>query len=102
MHHHDRARKAASVRAFAAIAAKGETPVTRCRLIVTAHLPTARRFDPSNIAGTVAKHAIDGITDAEIWPDDDSEHVIAVTYQRGAKTGQAGMYRLAIEIEEVA
>jgi len=78
------------------------TPVAQCRLTVTASIPTARRFDPCNIAGTVAKHAIDGLTDAGVWKDDDSEHVIFTGFQRGPKTGTAGMYRLTIELEEVA
>lgn len=104
MHYHTRSRKASRVRALALIAAKASTqpPVNRCRITVTASLPTARRFDPANIAGTVAKHAIDGLTDAGIFPDDDSEHVLSVTYERGPKTECAGLYRLALSIEEVA
>lgn len=77
------------------------TPVDRCRLTVTASIPTARRFDPCNIAGTVAKHCIDGLTAAGVWTDDDSEHVVFVGFQRGPKTGTPGMYRLTFEIEEV-
>lgn len=102
MHYMARSQKAASVRALAAIAAKaaGETPVDRCRITVTASLPTARRFDPTNIAGTVSKHAIDGFTDAGLWEDDNSEHVVFVGFQRGPKT--PGIYRLTFEIEEVA
>jgi crossover junction endodeoxyribonuclease RusA len=102
MHYMVRSQKAAAVRALAAIAAKcaGETPVDRCRITVTASLPTARRFDPTNIAGTVSKHAIDGFTDAGLWEDDNSEHVVFVGFQRGPKT--PGVYRLTFEIEEVA
>jgi hypothetical protein len=104
MHYMARSNKAAAIRALAAIATKfaGETPVTQCRITVTASLPTARRFDPANIAGTVSKHAIDGMTDAGLWADDNSEHVVFVGFQRGPKTGTRGMYRLTFEIEEVS
>lgn len=103
MHRMVRAKKSAAVRALAAVAAKhsDQTPVARCRITVEASLPSNRRFDPSNIAGTVAKHAIDGLTDAGVFPDDDSSHVTAVTYQRGPKTSVQGIYRLTLTLEEV-
>jgi len=103
MHRMAAAEKSRAVRALAAAVARqsGQDPMERCRLVVTASLPTARRFDPANIAGTVSKHAIDGFTDAGIWADDDSDHVLAVTFQRGAKTSVRGIYRLTFEFEEV-
>lgn len=104
LHHHDLARRSRHVRELARNTAldAGLYRVERCRLTVTASIPTARRFDPNNIAGTVAKHAIDGMTDAGVWEDDDSEHVVFTGYQRGPKTGVAGMYRLTIDIEEAS
>jgi crossover junction endodeoxyribonuclease RusA len=104
MHRMAVAKKSRAVRALAAVAARqsGQARVERCRLVVTASIPTARRFDPANIAGTVSKHAIDGFTDAGLWADDDSDHVQAVTFQRGAKTSLRGIYRLTFDIEEVA
>lgn len=105
MHYHTAGKKARCVREAANQTARalglGLSPVERCRVIVTASIPTARRFDPANIAGTVSKHALDGFTDAGLWPDDDSEHVIFVGFQRGPKTGTRGLYRLTFEIEEV-
>lgn len=102
MHRMTRHRKSSAVRLLAKQTAKQVlTPVGSCRLTVTACLPTARTFDPSNIAGTVAKHAIDGLTDAGIWADDDSEHVVETTYKRGPKTSVAGIYRLVFTLEEV-
>lgn len=103
MHHMVRARKADAVRALAADVGRlsGRPAVGQCRVIVTACLPTARRFDPANIAGTVSKHALDGFTDAGLWADDDSEHVVFTGFQRGPKTGTRGIYRLTFEIEEV-
>jgi hypothetical protein len=103
MHRMQVAAKTRAVRAWAREAAfvANLARVERCRVTVTASIPTARRFDPANIAGTVAKHAIDGMTDAGLWVDDDSEHVLSQTFQRGPKTGVRGLYRLVIEIEEV-
>jgi hypothetical protein len=103
MHYHTAGRKARGVRKLARDACRGTwiTPFYRCRVIVTAGIPTARRFDPANIAGTVSKHALDGFTDAGLWPDDDSEHVVFVGFQRGPKTGTRGLYRLTFEIEEL-
>ena len=103
MHYHTAGKKARCVREAAKQAALFLTlePVERCRVIVTASIPTARRFDPANIAGTVSKHALDGFTDAGLWADDDSEHVVFVGFQRGPKTGTAGLYRLTFDIEEI-
>jgi crossover junction endodeoxyribonuclease RusA len=101
MHYHTAGKKARGVRKAASDLADDTTfiRVNRCRVTVTASIPTARRFDPANIAGTVSKHALDGFTDAGLWPDDDSEHVIFVGFQRGPKTGIRGLYRLTFEIE---
>lgn len=104
MHYQTAGKKARCVREAAKQAALflALEPVVTCRVTVTASIPTARRFDPTNIAGTVSKHALDGFTDAGLWPDDDSEHVLFVGFQRGPKTGTRGLYRLTFEIEEVA
>jgi len=103
MHRMSVAKKSAAVRALAAVVGRqsGHTPMERCRITVTASIPTARKFDPANIAGTVSKHAIDGFTDAGLWADDDSEHVVFTGFQRGPKTAVAGLYRLTFDFEEV-
>ena len=103
MHRMAIAAKAKAVRTLAADVATAArmARVDRCRVLVTASIPTRSRFDPCNIAGTVSKHAIDGLTDAGLWVDDDSEHVVLVAFQRGPKTGVRGLYRLTFEIEEV-
>ncbi len=47
------------------------------RVTVTVLFGTARpnqRRDPSNW-GPTAKHIVDGLTDAGLWPDDDKHHV---------------------------
>ena len=94
-----KARSTAAIRLLARHAARGLPVVDRCRVTAAIGYPTASRADPSNAAPTV-KAVLDGITDAAGgWPDDDSEHVLAVTYVRGEATKRRGMYR--VEIEEV-
>ena len=44
--------------------------------------PSTRRRDAGNLAPS-AKAAIDGLTDAGVWPDDNSEHVLSETYVIG-------------------
>lgn len=58
--------------------------------------------DPSNAAPTV-KALIDGLTDAGLWPDDDSTHVIGPTYLRDPKSPTPGHYtvRLVLTSQEV-
>jgi crossover junction endodeoxyribonuclease RusA len=43
-----------------------------CGLVVTIYAPTKRRLDPPNFYPTV-KALVDGLTDAGIWTDDNSE-----------------------------
>ncbi len=95
-----KARRTATVRMLARHAARGLPVVEHCRVTAAIGYPTASRADPSNAAPTV-KACLDGITDAGGWADDDSEHVIAVTYTRGPETRRRGMYRVVIQIEEV-
>lgn len=101
LHWRPKAERTASIRLLARHAARGLPVVDRCRVTAAIGYPTASRADPSNAAPTV-KAVLDGITDAAGgWPDDDSEHVLAVTYVRGETTKRRGVYRVEIEIEEV-
>lgn len=58
--------------------------------------------DPANSAPTI-KALIDGMTDAGVWPDDDSTHVIGPTYLRDPKSPTPGHYtvRLVLTPQEV-
>lgn len=60
------------------------------------------KADPANAAPTV-KALIDGMTDAGVWPDDDSTHVIGPTYLRDPKSPTPGHYtvRLVLTPQEV-
>lgn len=58
--------------------------------------------DPANAAPTV-KALIDGMTDAGVWADDDSTHVIGPTYLRDPKSPTPGHYtvRLVLTPQEI-
>jgi hypothetical protein len=42
------------------------------------------------------KAVCDGLVDAGVIPGDDSEHLVAVSFRRGPKTGVKGLYRLTV------
>lgn len=56
-----------------------------CHVAAFIGYPTNRKADPANAAPTV-KALIDGMTDAGVWDDDDSTHVLGPTYLRDPKT----------------
>lgn len=53
------------------------------------------KADPANAAPTI-KALIDGMTDAGVWEDDDSTHVIGPTYLRGPKSPTPGHYTVRL------
>ena len=53
------------------------------------------KADPANAAPTI-KALIDGMTDAGVWPDDDSTHVIGPTYLRDPKSPTPGCYTVRL------
>ena len=59
--------------------------------------PTARKADPPNSSPTV-KAIIDGLVDAGIFPDDNSDHV-SLGFDRDPEKSALGTYRLSLEIE---
>lgn len=75
-------------------------PMQKVRLLVTVGYPTNTRADVPNVAGTVVKALLDGITDAGVIPDDDSKHIISTTYERGPKCVK-DTHRVAFLIQEV-
>ena len=101
LHRMEEARRTAHIRHAAGwLARKHMTPMSGpVRVVATIHMPTRRRFDPPN-AEPVLKAAVDGIVDAEILADDSAEHVHEWAFRPGPPTGETGVYRLTIEIEE--
>ena len=69
---------------------------------VTAHIgyPRNGRADPGN-ASPVVKALLDGLTDAGIWADDDSLHVIGPDYRREVGvTGKPGVHTVRLVLIE--
>lgn len=70
-----------------------------CGVVLTMFPPTRRSSDPDNLQPTL-KALMDGLTDANFWPDDNHEIVKFTKYQYGGLSGNKG-YRLEIEISEI-
>jgi hypothetical protein len=58
------------------------------------------RADPHN-AQPVVKAIVDGMTDARVFVDDDSEHVKKLSFTRGPTTKKRGYYQVHIICEEI-
>lgn len=70
---------------------------------VTAYVqyPTNQRADPGNAIPTV-KPLLDGLTDAGLWADDDSTHLVGPDMRREpGVTGTRGLHRIRLVIEEI-
>lgn len=57
--------------------------------------PTARQADPPNAWPTL-KAILDGMTDAGVWDDDSSEHVVATEFRREVGKSDKGTYRVRL------
>lgn len=70
----------------------------KVRVIV--HPPTRRRLDPANLYPTV-KPIIDALTDCGWWIDDNYEYLKEVSFSYGGVSGEKGVFRLDLVIEEI-
>ena len=67
-------------------------------VLVTVYAPTRRRLDPPNLYPTV-KAIIDGLTDANLWPDDNHEVIKMMSFQYGGLSGESGKFKIVLDIE---
>lgn len=91
-------KRTKELRERAGYQARLQLAVTAGPVLVTAFIqyPRNGRADPSNASPTV-KPILDGITDAGIWADDDSETVIGPDFRREASaTGVKGLHRVRL------
>ena len=102
LHHMAKARMVKAIRNRAHVAALVAKPAPMDRATVTVWVgyPSNRRQDPSNCEPT-AKAAIDAVA-PHLLPDDDAEHLTAVTFRRDEPTGRKGWYRIRLTFEEQA
>jgi crossover junction endodeoxyribonuclease RusA len=70
----------------------------RVHVLVEPCWTSRRRLDPANLAPT-SKACLDGLTDAGVWDDDDSEHVVEVAFRRGPRV--TGIARIRLTITEL-
>lgn len=93
-HHHVKARKTKALRYRAATTARSQklTVESPTFIAVKVGYPTASKADPDNAQPTV-KACVDGLVDARVLPDDNSEHVVGILYMRGPKCPK-GVHRL--------
>lgn len=69
----------------------------RCRVSAAVAYPTNARADPANTS-PVVKALIDGLTDAGFWADDDSKHVVEVSYRRSPTHCPRGRHVITLTI----
>ena len=86
LHWSVKARKVAVIRSAACLLARQQRipRIDQARILVTYRPASARRTDAGNWSPS-AKACLDGLTDAGVWLDDDSEHVLSETYVIGDK-----------------
>ena len=58
------------------------------------------RVDPANAYPTI-KALIDGMTDAGIWPDDDSKHLIGPDFRRKPGRAPKGVHRITLILNDM-
>lgn len=99
MHWAPKAKRTAALRQLGYVTARAEKVHGLGPTHVAAFIGYLRggRADPANCG--VVKPLIDGMTDAGVWPDDDSTHVIGPTYLRDPKTTN-GAYSVRLVLTE--
>ena len=96
LHWAQKAKRTKWIREATRLAARAAGAYSRADLAAYVAYPRNNRADPANVAATVLKAAIDGLVDAGVLPDDDSEHLPAVTIRRDPPTGKPGLYRIRL------
>lgn len=93
LHWAEKARRTRNIRQYAALTWRGLEHTGGWPILITAKIqyPGTGRADPANAAPTL-KACIDGGTDAGLWPDDDSTHVIGPLPIRETGKSPKGVY----------
>lgn len=100
LHWSQKAKRTKWVREATRLAARAAGTYQTANIDAYIAYPRNNRADPANVAATVLKAAIDGLVDAGILPDDDSEHLPAITIRRDPPTGQTGLYRIRLVLTQ--
>ena len=70
-----------------------------CEVRVIVYAPTKRKYDPPNWSPTT-KALLDGLTDAEIWTDDNFNIIKRVSFEHGGLSGSKN-YKIELNVHEV-
>jgi Holliday junction resolvase RusA-like endonuclease len=70
-----------------------------CKILVETFSPTNRKYDPPNIYPTI-KALQDGMTDANLFEDDNFTIVKSMTFKHGGKSQAPNCYQIKITIKE--
>lgn len=70
-----------------------------CEVRVIVYAPTKRKYDPPNWSPTT-KALLDGLTDADIWTDDNFNIIKRVSFEHGGLSGNKN-YKIELNIWEV-
>lgn len=70
-----------------------------CEVRVIVYAPTKRKYDPPNWSPTT-KALLDGLTDAEIWTDDNFNIIKRVSFEHGGLSGNEN-YKIELNISEI-
>ena len=95
LHWAAKAKRTKAIRSRAAWIARGHIITTPTIAVVHVSYPRNGTADVDNAQPTW-KAVCDGLVDAGVLPGDDSKHLVAVSFRRGPKTGEKGLYRLSI------
>ena len=75
------------------------SPNRPCKVIVTVYGATNRRLDPPNLYPTV-KALIDGLTDGNLWTDDNHKVIKEMSFRYGGVSGVPKKFKFVLEVEE--
>ena len=99
LHWREKARRVAAIRRRSAVLARQQlTPIAGPVMVVCRTRYRAGRGLDADAAAPTLKAAIDGMTDAGIWADDDADHVGAICYQASRKDPTLPKGRHALDI----
>ena len=98
LHWAEKARRTRFLRTLARLEARRQhllPSVGTVWVVAEIQYPGTGRADPANANPTI-KALIDGMTDAGIWPDDDSKHLIGPDFRRTPGRAPKGVHRITL------
>lgn len=100
LHHRVKATRTKTLREMGELLGTATCSLTLSKYTVDVfvYAPSKRRIDPPNLYPTV-KPIIDGLTDANLWEDDDHTHMESVTFKYGGLSNMPEVFIIELIIE---